>query len=379
MPADDYRDLFPVTREWSYLNHAAVAPLSLPAQQRFVEWSQDYVQQGAVREAAWYGEIETVRKQSAELINSDSEEIAFLKNTSEGLSLVAEGLDFEPGESIVIISGEFPSNVYPWLQKESQGIEVRKVPQREQGRILLEDIAAAIDETTRLLSISFVQYASGFRSDVAAIGRLCRERNVLFCLDAIQGLGVFPVDVRAMNIDFLAADGHKWLVSPEGAAIFYCRRELLDRLRPTTVGWRSVAAGTDFSKIDLTFPDSATRFECGTMNVAGIAALGASLRMFSEIGIETINQRVRNNTDRLVDRLHEAGADVFSPRDEDGWSGIVSFDLPGGSPRRIKKHCIERNVVVSYRDGRVRASPHFYNNDDDINALIEALQTAPRE
>ena len=379
MPADDYRDLFPVTREWSYLNHAAVAPLSLPAQQRFVEWSQDYVQKGAVREAAWYGEIETVRRQSAELINAVPEEIAFLKNTSEGLSLVAEGLDFNPGDSIVIVSGEFPSNVYPWLQKESHGIDVRQVPPRERGRVLLSDLEAAIDETTRLLSISFVQYASGFRSDVAAIGRMCRERNVLFCLDAIQGLGVFPIDVREMQIDFLSADGHKWLLSPEGAAIFYCRRELLDHLRPTTLGWRSVADTTDFSKIDLTFPDTATRFECGTMNVPGIVALGASLRLFADVGIDKINQLIRRNTDSLVARLEDCGAEVFSLRDEDCWSGIVSFEIPGHSPRRIKKHCINHNVVISHRDGRVRASPHFYNNDDDLNALIDALQTAPRE
>jgi selenocysteine lyase/cysteine desulfurase len=369
----EYRAQFPVTQEWAFLNHAAVAPLSRPAHDRILEWAHDFAYHGNVREADWYREIERVRQTAADYVHAEPREVAFLKNTSEGLSLVAEGLNLRPGESVVTVSGEFPANVYPWLHLETKDVTVRQVAPVERGRIRLEDLAAAIDDTTRLLSISFVQYASGFRSDLAAIGRLCRERNVLFCVDAIQGLGVFPVDVGAMHIDFLAADGHKWLLAPEGAAIFYCRHELLERLRPTSVGWKSVAGCTDYAKIDFRFPDAASRFECGSMNVPGIVGLGASLRLLQQAGGDVIESRVRSLTDDLVRRLEVIGAAVYSPREEGEWSGIVSFDLPGRDPRSVKKHCLERKVVIAYREGRLRASPHFYNNADDLEALTDAL------
>lgn len=376
MANHDYRDEFPVTRNWAFLNHAAVAPLSRRAHDRILQWADDFTNHGNVREAEWYREVETVRAASAQLINAAPAEIAFLKNTSEGLSLVAEGLDLQPGDSVVTVGREFPANVYPWLHLQSRRVAVRTVQPGDQGRFALDDIAAAIDGSTRLVSLSFVQYASGFRSDLAALGRLCRERGVLFCVDAIQGLGVHPVDVSAMQIDFLAADGHKWLVSPEGAAIFYCRRELLARLRPTSVGWKSVAGYGNFSQIDFRFPPTAARFECGSLNVAGIVALGASLQLFAEVGIAEIERRVFDVTELLVQRLAAAGAGVYSSRRPGEWSGIVSFDWPAGDPKRVKLHCLKQQVMISYRDGRLRASPHFYNNAADVDALLDALTSA---
>lgn len=376
MATSDYRDEFPVTREWAFLNHAAVAPLSRRARERFVQWADDYTNHGNVREAEWYREVESVRAAAARLINAAPEEVAFLKNTSEGLALVAEGLDLQPGDSVVTVGREFPANIYPWLHLQSRGVSVHSVPPGDQGRIAIDDLAAAIDSTTRLLSISFVQYASGFRSDLAAIGELCRERGVLFCVDAIQGLGVHPVDVGGMQIDFLAADGHKWLVSPEGAAIFYCRRELLERLRPTTVGWKSVANYGAFHQIDFRFPPTAARFECGSLNVAGIVAMGASLQLFEEVGVSEIERRVFGITEELTARLAAAGAAVYSSRRPGEWSGIVSFDWPGGDPKRVKLHCLKRQVMISYRDGRLRASPHFYNDATDVDALLDALHSA---
>lgn len=378
MSPKDYRAEFPVTREWAFLNHASVAPLSRRAHDRILEWAADFTQHGNLREAEWYREVETVRAAAARLIGTTPDEIAFLKNTSEGLALVAEGLDLEPGNSVVVIGKEFPANVYPWLHLQSRGIEVRTVPPGEQGRVALEDLAAAIDASTRLLSISFVQYASGFRCDLAAIGQLCRDRNVLFCVDAIQGLGVFPVDVNAMHIDFLSADGHKWLVSPEGAAIFYCRRELLDRLRPTSVGWKSVANYGVFAEIDFRFPPTAARFECGSLNVAGITAMGASMQLLDEVGPAEVEARVLAVTDELAQRLTAAGAMVYSPREPGEWSGIVSFVWPQGESRRLKLGCLKRQVMISYRDGRLRASPHFYNDSSDVDALLDALNAAAK-
>lgn len=370
----DIRSEFPVTRRYAFLNHAAVAPLSQRAHDRVAEWLADYTEHGNIREAEWYRRIENVRRQAAALIGADPAEIAFLKNTSEGLSLVSEGLGWKAGDSVVTVAGEFPANVYPWLHLQSRGVEVRQVHPIERGRILQEDLAAAIDSTTRLLSISHVQFATGFRSDLVAIGRLCRDRNVLFCVDAIQGLGVLPLDVEAMQIDFLSADGHKWLLAPEGAAIFYCRRERIDRLRPTSVGWKSVVNYGAFSQIDFRMPDSSARFECGSMNVAGIMGLGGSLELLAEVGLPVVTERVRRVTDELVARLAEAGAGVYSLRGEPEWSGIVSFEWPRAEPRRVKQYCLERNVVISFRDGRLRASPHFYNDSSDIDALLDALQ-----
>ncbi|MBL8851678.1 MAG: aminotransferase class V-fold PLP-dependent enzyme [Planctomycetaceae bacterium] len=372
----DFRNEFPVTREWAYLNHAAVAPLSRRAHDRILAWAADVTNHGNVREAEWYREVEAVRASSARLINASPDEIAFLKNTSEGLALVAEGLDLKAGDSVVAIGREFPANVYPWLQLQSRGVDVRAVPPGDRGRVSADDIAAAIDGTTRLLSISFVQYASGFRSDLAALGGLCRERGVMFCVDAIQGLGVHPLDVAAMQIDFLAADGHKWLVSPEGAAIFYCRRELLERLRPVSVGWKSVANYGNFAQVDFRWAPTAARFECGSLNVAGIVALGASLELFEEVGIAEIERRVFDVTELLVQRLAAAGASVYSSRLAGEWSGIVSFEWPDGDSKRLKLQCLKRNVMISYRDGRLRASPHFYNNASDIDALLDALESA---
>lgn len=379
MTTPDYRAEFPVTRHWAFLNHAAVAPLSRRAYERILEWAADFADHGNVHEADWYRHVECVRAQSARLIAATPEEIAFLKNTSEGLSLVAEGLDLRPGDSVVAVAREFPANIYPWLHLERRGVKVRFVEPADQGRVRLEQIAAAIDASTRLLTISFVQYASGFRSDLAALGALCRERNVLFCVDAIQGLGVFPVDVGVMQIDFLVADGHKWLLAPEGAAIFYCRRALLDRLRPISVGWKSVANHAAFANIDFRFPETAARFECGSLNVAGIAALGASLGLLEEVGIAEIERRVLTITERITQRLSEAGANIYSPRGPGEWSGIVSFDWPGADPKRVKPFCLTRQVVISHREGRLRASPHFYNDESDVDALLDALAAAPRE
>lgn len=372
----DFRSEFPVTRQYAFLNHAAVAPLSQRAHDRVVEWLTDYTQHGNIREAEWYRRIEDVRRQAADVINADPAEVAFLKNTSEGLSLVAEGLALSHGDSVVIIAGEFPANIYPWLHLQSRGVEVRQVQSVERGRIRIEDLDAAIDSSTRLLSISHVQFATGFRSDLAAIGRLCRDRGVLFCVDAIQGLGVLPIDVNAMQIDFLSADGHKWLLSPEGAAIFYCRQENLDRLRPTSIGWKSVVNYGAFSTIDFRMPDTAARFECGSMNVPGIMGLGGSLELLAEVGLETVTRRVKTITDHLAARLTDACAAVYSLRGEDEWSGIVSFDWPHGDPKRIKQHCLTQNVVISFRDGRLRASPHFYNDEQDVARLMEALASS---
>jgi selenocysteine lyase/cysteine desulfurase len=204
---------------------------------------------------------------------------------------------------------------------------------------------------------------------------LCRERGVYFFVDAIQGLGVLPLDLRATPIDFLAADGHKWLLGPEGAGLFYVRRELIDVLQPVGVGWNSVVGATDFSRIDFTLKPHAGRWESGTRNVAGITALGASIELLMRVGVTVLERRLLELTDYLCDKVHKTGLSVFSSRGPGEFSGIVSLAAPGGNEqvRQLVKRCRLAGIVVNRRAGRLRVSPHAYNTAEEIDRLIEAL------
>ena len=375
MSQDDYRSQYPVLERWVYFNHAAVAPLCRPALERIRAWADDAAQSGDVHEADWVREIEERRAQAARLLAARPDEIAFVKNTSEGLGLVAEGFPWREGDNVVVAEGEYPANVYPWMNLASRGVELRTVPLRGL-RVEPHDLEAAMDARTRLLSISFVQFSSGFRSDLARLGELCNKRGVDFCVDAIQGLGVFPIDVDAMRIDYLAADGHKWLTGPEGAGLFYVRRGLLDKIRPVSVGWKSVVRETDFSNIDFRLKPSAARFEEGSFNTVGLLALGACIDFFLSVGLENVRDRVKAATDAVVDRVRAIGGEVASPRGENEWSGIVSFTLPGRDPLQTVRRARRRGVALSARSGRLRASPHFYNNVDDVQRMIEAVSEA---
>jgi selenocysteine lyase/cysteine desulfurase len=373
----DYRNEFPVTGEWAFLNHAAVAPLSRRAHDKLVEYAHDVAYNGNVHEGNWWGQLEKNRALAARLLGARPEEIAWVKNTSQGLAFVAEGFPWKSGDNVVIPTGEYPANVYPWMHLADRGVSVRFVPTRG-SQVSEIDLANALDDRTRLLSISHVQFATGFRSDLASLGRICRDRGVDFCVDAIQGLGVFPIDVEAMHIDYLSADGHKWLLAPEGAGLFYIRESKLEKIRPSCVGWKNVINFRDFHKIDFRLRPDAARFEEGTFNIPGLAALGASLALLDEIGIPTIMQRVKDTTDYLVDQLVEIGAEVISSRRRAEWSGIVSFTVPGVDPATAIPHLLSRKVVIAQRAGRLRASPHFYNSHEDIDRLIWALQELRR-
>ena len=229
-----------------------------------------------------------------------------------------------------------------------------------------------MDGRTRLVTLSFVEYATGFRNDLDAVGNLCRERGALFFVDAIQGLGVFPLDVRHTPVDFLASDGHKWLLGPEGAGILYVRRELVERLRPTEVGWHSLLNDHDFSQADLDLKPHAGRWEGGSLNVAGIVALGASLGLLLDAGIAAVSARVLELTDYLCERVRASGLDVYSSRRPGEASGIVS--LTGiADPAAAVRRCRSAGVIVNHRAGRVRVSPHAYNTFEEIDRLINVL------
>jgi len=362
---------FPILTQWDFFNHGGVAPLSRRASDALKTYT-DQALNNAYLKGHWYAQAETTRKLCAKIIQAQPEEIAFIKNTSEGIAFVANGLDWKAGDEIVSTAVEYPANVYPWMDVAQRfGAKHIMIPERD-GRIDINELLAAITPRTRLLALSHVEYASGFCNDIATIGRYCRERNILFCVDAIQSIGVLPVDVNAMNIDFLSADGHKWMLATEGCGFFYCRKDLLTSLRPE-VGWWNVVNAQDYGSYDFTLRNDAVRFECGTYNIPGILALGASLQLLLEVGIDTISRRVHALTQRTCEGLAEKGYRVISSRLTGESSGIVSFSHAKLDHKSIVRALQEKKIVIVLREGRMRVSPHFYNSAEQINRLVAAL------
>lgn len=372
-----FRRLMPVSNQWTYLDNAAVAPLSLPAHEAILQWARDSLELGDVRCTEWSHRVERARGVAARLIHAEPDELAFVPNTTAGINLVAEGILWQEGDNVVTLDNEFPSNLYPWMNLARRGVETRRIRVGSAG-VDAARIAEACDRRTRIVTVSWVGYSTGWRIDVAELARVAHERGALLFLDAIQALGLFPLDARGSGVDFLAADGHKWLLGPEGAGIFFVRREHLDRLRPLGVGWNSVVHAHDFSRIELHLRPSAERYEGGTMNTCGILGLGASLQMLEDFGLgpaaSPLADRVREITDYACRELSDLGARIVSDRQGEHWSGIVAFDLPGRDPQAVRSRCLQERVVLSCRAGHLRISPHAYADETDIDRLIRALR-----
>jgi len=368
------RSLFPVTREVAYFNNAGVAPISTRVDEALRRFAGEASRVGALNYPRFFdAEVERVRARAALLLHASADEIAFVKNTTEGLGIVAAGLDWQPGDEILSCDLEYPSNVYPWWSLHDRGVETQMLHGRD-GRLPLAVIEQALQRPrVRLLALSSVEFGSGARNDLEAIGNLCRERGVLFCVDAIQSVGCFPIDVRGCGIDFLAADGHKWMLSVEGCGIFFCSKRVQELVTPRIVGWRSVRNNRDFDTYHMDLQPSAGRFEEGTPNTPGIFALGAAIDLLLELDVGAIAQRVLALTDRLVEGLRARGAEIRSPRGPGEASGIVSFAIPGQTPADTVRKLRAQRIFVIERRGGVRASPHFYNSEDEIDRLLTAL------
>jgi cysteine desulfurase/selenocysteine lyase len=336
------RSLFPVTREIAYLNHAGVAPISSRVDEAIRRYAGEATRLGAFNYPRFFDdEIERVRGRAALLLNATADEIAFVKNTTEGLGIVAAGLDWQRGDQVLTCDLEYPSNVYPWWNLRERGVETVMLRGRD-GRLPLAAVEEALRRPrVRLLALSSVEFGSGARNDLEALGGLCREHGVLFCVDAIQSVGCLPIDVEKFGIDFLAADGHKWLLSVEGCGIFFCSKRVQDLVTPRIVGWRSVKDNRDFDTYHMDLQPSAGRFEEGTPNTPGIFALGAAIDLLLELDVSAIGERVLALTDRLVEGLRSRSAEIRSPREPGETSGIVSFAIPGQSPgdtaRRLRE------------------------------------------
>jgi len=377
MNAAELRALMPVTAKWAYFDHAAVAPLPEPSRKAMAAQIADQAENGDVNWPDWRNNVERVRSLGAGLLGAEKGEVAVVRNTTEGIGLVAEGFPWREGDNVVVPSSEFPSNLYPWKFLASRGVEVRVVDAPDE-RLDPAKVDAACDSRTRIVTASWVGYATGWRNDPATYAEIAHRHGAYFFLDAIQGAGVLPLDVKAAGVDFLAADGHKWMLGPEGAGLFFVRGDLLDVLRPMLIGWNSVETAGDYTNPDVRIRRSAARHEGGSYNMAGIAGLAESVRLLTEIGPTVAAAELLNVTDRLCDRLRTAGAELASDRSEDHRSGIVAFTLPGRSTTEVRTSLLDRGVVVRERAGRLRASPHVYTNDDDVDRLIDALEEAKR-
>jgi|SRR5215469_15682297 len=363
-----YRREFPVTERLIYLNHAAVAPLPKCSAQAMQAFAQDALQYGSLHYDEWLDTYEALRQSAAKLIGGHSNEIALVKNTSEGIATVAMGLDWRPGDTIVAFREEFPANIYPWRVLEAQRCYIKWLSIHDSLDVIERECEGA-----KLLAISFVQYLGGKRADLNAIGRICHEHHVFFLVDAIQGLGAFPLDVETAHIDALAADGHKWLVGPEGCGVLYVRKDRQDAIFPREFGWTNVAGYNDYASRDMTLRQDAGRYECGTLNTIGCYGLRASLDFLLGIGISQIGAAVEALADQLAEGAKAKGYSLLGERTPGTASGIVAVQKLGMDSRHIVRQLKDKGVIAAARQGWVRLSPHFYFSPEDIESAVEAL------
>ena len=367
-----YRHEFPACANRAYLNCAAVAPGSTRVRAAINTWLDDHVAHGSTASAHWWARTAEVRARTAELVGAAPEEIAFVRSTSHGLAMVAEGLDWRSGDEVAVASAlEYPSNVYAWKHLASRGVGVREL-RAVDGAVTPEAVEEAIGPRTRLVAVSSVQFASGHRADVDAIGQLCRDRDVLFVVDAIQQAGAFPIDVRASGIHAMAACSHKWMLGLLGIGLLYVDRDLLPNLRPSLVGWHSVEDPFAFDGTRFDLRTDASRLEEAAPTFPMVYGLGAAVDMLLEAGVADTAAHITGLLDRAAGALEAIGCEV-SPAPEHR-AGILMIKPPSADVDALAEACAERGIAVSVRRGRLRLSPHLYNNEDDIDALVDLLR-----
>jgi len=373
MNFETYRAEFPLTESYAYVNHAAISPLNRRVRQAIEQHlaAIETTPFDRMRDRV-LGLVQHLRAQAARLINAASvDEIVDIPNTAAGINTAANSLPLRPGDNVLVVDGDYPSNIYPWMNLAPKGVLVKVVPQHN-GGVDLERLAARIDPRTRAIAVSTAMFATGFRNDVEAIGALCRERDIFFVVDAIQTLGAFPLDVQAAKIDFLAVGSQKWMLSVPGTGFLYCRQEIVERLQlGPYVGAVSTIDPFNFLDYNFTLQPSAQRFGVGAPNLAGIAGLGAAIDLILEVGTERIGQRILELTDVLIDDLQERGYRIVSNLEPARRSGIVIVELP--EAQAAHERLLEANVVTSPRGAGLRVSPHFYNSEADLLRVGEAL------
>jgi cysteine desulfurase/selenocysteine lyase len=366
------RELFPVVENKVFLNHAAQSPLPKPV--------ADAVKK-CVEELSMYGNVSTSERDDcgkalfARLIGAKPEEIALVENTSVGLNIAANVLEYLPDSKIVTTDLEYPSVVYPWLKK-SLGVKIHYV-RNVSGKIQLEDFEKAVDDKTVAVAVSHVEYVNGFRNDLRALSQIAHEHGAYLIVDAIQSAGVIPIDVKRDGVDFLTTACYKWLLSPTGAAYLYVREDLIENFEPPYVGWASVKQEifetVDFWDIwSLRLSETASRFEVGTPSFLSFVGAAEAIKMLLSFGIENIEKRVLRLTDYLIEAVKALGLELQTPEEQQYRSGIVNFKVD--KPKEVVEHLKRNNIVVSARARGIRVSPHFYNTEEEIDTLVNEIK-----
>ena len=368
-------DEFPILEHGLYANHAAIAPWPRATSRAVAEFAQENCEIGAEKYNRWLLREKNLRKKLAGLINADSpDDMALLKNTTEGICTVANGIDWRSGDNIVLPMGEFPSNRLPWLALQRFGVEVREVdirsPQDPEQALL-----ARMDKRTRLLSVSAVQWTDGLCLRLEILGAACKQNNVLFFVDAIQQLGAVQMDVQACGIDFLAADGHKWLLAPEGIAVFYCRESVRESMQLNQQGWHMVDEPYQFNRDQWLPSKAATRFEAGSPNTPGQAALHASVGLLQDVGMQQVEAYITANSLTLSDGIADIpGLELVRPFDRQRVSGIVSFRIPDKDPTEVHRALQQRQLSCAIRGDAIRLSPHFYQAGKPLQEILAVIE-----
>jgi selenocysteine lyase/cysteine desulfurase len=369
----DFKEIrkdFPALNKWHYFDTAATGLMPKRAMRSMRKWLKDQLLNGDLSYNSWLKETERVRDKIAKLINASPQEIAFTKNTSEGLSIVANGLKFRKDENVILNDLEFPANVYPWLNRARV-----KFVKSENGRITIEDIEKAVDERTRAVAISSVQFSTGFRIELERLGKLCKEKGIYLVVDGIQSVGALRMDVKRCDVDFLACGSYKWLMAPPGVGFLYVSEKVMEELEVSEVGWMSVKEPFNYYDYRLEFEESARRFECGNPPFPLIYGLGATLDLIDELGINNIEKRILGLNGLLIEGLRKLGVKVLSPLEGEHRSGIVLFDVR--DRERIFKALRRNDVIVSLRRG-IRVSTHFYNDESDVEKLVKVVRQSIR-
>jgi selenocysteine lyase/cysteine desulfurase len=362
---------FPLSERLIYLNHAAVAPWPKRTSQAVTEFAHQNTTYGTKYYLKWLQKEKQLRQQFKKLLNAPSvDDIALVKNTSEAISFVAYGLNWQDGENIVSSRDEFPSNRIPWQSLRNQGVEFREA---DLSTSLTPEQALfdLVDRNTRLITVSSVQFATGLRLDLRQIGGFCKKHNILFCIDAIQSIGAVEFDVQEYQADFVMADGHKWMLGPEGLGVFYTTPKARNELELTQFGWHMIENISNYENKPWEIHPTAQRFECGSPNMLGIHALSASLSLLLEIGMPEIEQRVIANAEYLIEKIQQSSQlKLLTLAHCKLKSGIIVFIHQTYSNTDLFKHLQSSDVMCALRGGGIRFSPHFYNSFDELDQAL---------
>lgn len=373
-PTIDFRQEFPIRERFAFLNHASVAPIPASTHAAIAEFARAAAEEGPANYTGWLHAMAMARENAGTMINADPNDICFVKSTNHGLIIVANSINWKAGDNVIGLEHEFPANLLPWKNLRHHGVEFRGVPEQADFTYNIDDIVARMDSRTRLLSVSWVEYSTGVRNDILQLGEICRERGILFCVDGIQGLGVLPVDVSTAPIDFLMADGHKWMLAPEGCGFLYIRRDLIPELNDNMAGWCGMKNPQDYDNTEQGYKPTARKFEEGSHNLMAINALGASLRIIEGAGKQYVENRIRELTTYLLEKSREKNYKTVTPEKWENRAGIISLYKDGVDVDATAKRLAEdHQIIIAARRGYLRVSPHFYNEEEELDRLVEAL------